>query len=216
MHFLRPNSKKKKANKYLKMFQETWHHNFRVNLQAEVTHGTWVFWPSQSNASIFKQLNLFETISELASENIIGYIYPVSIHQYIQNKFLTYICEVGDPVLSQNLDRRYVVSKAKQGGEMRRNTERCFKKYGIIFFGLMYRFPSISRTAQLPKMCPNYRNPTLTRVEKNKIRKKKGKKKVKKVKKSSEQYAGNTIISQKCIRIITKVLYHKLLHLQSI
>ena len=57
----------------------------------------------------------------------------------------------------------------------------------------------------------------LNEGRKNKIRKKKLKKKVrKKVKKSGKQYAGNTIILQKYIRIITKVLYHKLLHLQSI
>ena len=97
---------------------------------------------------MFKQLHLFETMSELASENINRYIYPVSIHEYVQNKFLTYICEVGDPFLPQNLDRKYVVSKAKddkQEGEMRENTRRIFKKYGIIFFGLMYK--QKSRTA---------------------------------------------------------------------
>ena len=78
-------------------------------------------------------------MSELASENINGYIYPVSIHKYIQNKCLTDIREVGHPFLSQNLDREYVVSKAKQGGKMRENTRRCFENCGIIFFGLMYK-----------------------------------------------------------------------------
>ena len=88
---------------------------------------------------MFKQLHLFEKMSELASENIKRYIYAVSIHEYIQNKFLTYICEVGDAFLSHNLDRKYVISKAKQEGEMRENTRRCFKNYGIILFGLMYK-----------------------------------------------------------------------------
>ena len=88
---------------------------------------------------MFKRLHLFETMSELASENINGYIYSVSIHEYIQNKCLTYICEVGDPILSQNLDRKYVVSKDKQGGEMRENTRRCFKNCAITFFGSMYK-----------------------------------------------------------------------------
>ena len=118
-------------------------------MQAEVTHGTWVFWPSQSNASMFKQLHLFKAMSELASDNINGYIYPVSIHKYIQNKCLTYICEVGDPFLSQNLHRKYVISKAKQGGEMRENTRRCFKNYCIIFFGSTYKQKSCMAQSML-------------------------------------------------------------------
>ena len=86
---------------------------------------------------------------ELASENINGYIYPVSIHDYIQNKCLTYICEVGDPFLSQNLHRKYVISKAKQGGEMRENTRRCFKNYCIIFFGSTYKQKSCMAQSML-------------------------------------------------------------------
>ena len=63
---------------------------------------------------MFKQLYLFELIHELASENIYSYFCIVPIHEYIQNKFLTCSCEVGDPILSQNIDRKYVVPKAKQ------------------------------------------------------------------------------------------------------
>ena len=53
---------------------------------------------------MFEQLHLFEITSELASENINAYISPVPIHEYIQNKFLTCTREVGDPILSQNID----------------------------------------------------------------------------------------------------------------
>ena len=72
--------------------------------------------------SMFKQLYLSEIISELASKNISDYIYPVPIHEYIQNKFLTCIRKVGDPILSQNIDLEYVVLKAKQGKRMQTNT----------------------------------------------------------------------------------------------
>ena len=106
-------------------------------MQAEVTHGTWVFWPSQSNASMFKQLYLPKSISVLASENVNSYIYPVSIHEYIYIKFLTCTCEVGDPILSQNIDRTFVIPKAKQRKQMRKTTCRFFKNYGIICFGFM-------------------------------------------------------------------------------
>ena len=63
---------------------------------------------------MFKQLYLAEIISELATENIEAYIYPVPIHEYIQNILLTCTREVGDPITSQNIDLKYVVPKAKQ------------------------------------------------------------------------------------------------------
>ena len=66
-----------------------------------------------SRMSMFKQLYLSEKISEFASENIDAYICPVPIHGYIKNKFLTYTREVGDPTLSQNIELKYVVRKAK-------------------------------------------------------------------------------------------------------
>ena len=43
------------------------------------------------------------------------YIFPVSIHENIKNKFLAYTREVGDPTLSTNIDLNYVVPKDKQG-----------------------------------------------------------------------------------------------------
>ena len=43
------------------------------------------------------------------------YIFPVSIHEYIKNKFLTCTREIGDPTLSKNIDLNYVVPKDKQG-----------------------------------------------------------------------------------------------------
>ena len=42
------------------------------------------------------------------------YIFPVSIHEYIKNKFLTCTRETGDPTLSKNIDLNYVVPKDKQ------------------------------------------------------------------------------------------------------
>ena len=64
---------------------------------------------------MFKQLYLSKAISELTSEDINLYISPLTIHNYIQNKFLTCTREVGDPILSQNIDLKYVVPKAKSG-----------------------------------------------------------------------------------------------------
>ena len=64
---------------------------------------------------MFKQLYLSVVISELASENINCYIYPVPTHEYIQNKFPTCTREVEDRVLSQNIDLNYVFPKSKQG-----------------------------------------------------------------------------------------------------
>ena len=64
---------------------------------------------------MFKQLYLSETIPEFASENINAYISPVPIHGYIKNKFPACTREVGDPTLSQNIELRYVVPKAKLG-----------------------------------------------------------------------------------------------------
>ena len=63
---------------------------------------------------MFKQLYLSGKISELPSENTNSYISPLPIHEYIQNTFLTCTREVGDPILSQNIDLKYVDPKAKQ------------------------------------------------------------------------------------------------------
>ena len=46
------------------------------------------------------------------------YIFPVSIHEYIKNKFLTCTREIGDPTLSKNIDLKYVVPKDKQRKKM--------------------------------------------------------------------------------------------------
>ena len=62
---------------------------------------------------MFKQLYLSEKISEFASENINAYICPVHIYGYIKNKFLTRTREVGDPIISHNINLKYVVPKAK-------------------------------------------------------------------------------------------------------
>ena len=62
---------------------------------------------------MFEQLYLSDLISELTSEDINLYISPFSIHKYIQNTFLTCTSEVGDPILSQNIDLEYVVPKAE-------------------------------------------------------------------------------------------------------
>ena len=56
-------------------------------------------------------------MSELASKSINAYNFPGPIHKYIKNKFLTSTREVGDPILSHNIDLKYVVSKTKQKGE---------------------------------------------------------------------------------------------------
>ena len=66
---------------------------------------------------MFKQLYLSKVISELTSEDIDLYISPLSIHNYIQNKFLTCTLEVGDLILSQNIDLKYVGPKAKSEKE---------------------------------------------------------------------------------------------------
>ena len=106
-------------------------------MQAEVTFGTWECWSPQSRMSMFKQLYLSGKISELPSESTNSYISPLPIHGYIQNKFLTCTREVGDPILSQNIDLKYVVPKAKQEIKLRTNTWRYLKKLGINFLGFM-------------------------------------------------------------------------------
>ena len=63
---------------------------------------------------MFKQLYLSELLFEFASEHINSYMYPLPIHEYIQNKLLTCSREVADPILSQNIDLKYVVPNAKQ------------------------------------------------------------------------------------------------------
>ena len=63
---------------------------------------------------MFKQLYPSELRFELESENINACISPFPIHEYIQNKFLTSFREVADPILSQNIDIKYVVPNAKQ------------------------------------------------------------------------------------------------------
>ena len=71
---------------------------------------------------MFKQLYLSEKISEFAFENIDDHICPVPIHGYIKNKFLTYTCEVGDPTLSQNIELKYAVPKARLEKKMLTNS----------------------------------------------------------------------------------------------
>ena len=66
---------------------------------------------------MFEQLYLSRNISESATENANAYIFLLPIYEYIQNKFLTCTREVGDPILSQNIDLKYVVPKAKQGNK---------------------------------------------------------------------------------------------------
>ena len=53
------------------------------------------------------------------------YIFPVSMHEYIKHIFLTCTREVGDPVLSQNINLKYVVPKAKQGKTICKQTPEC-------------------------------------------------------------------------------------------
>ena len=77
---------------------------------------------------MFKQLYLSKAISELTSEDINLYISPLTIHNYIQNKFLTCTREVGDPILSQNIDLKYVVPKAKSGKKMQKKTLTMFQE----------------------------------------------------------------------------------------
>ena len=63
---------------------------------------------------MFKQPYLSELLFEFASDHINAYIYPLPIHEYIQNKFLTCSREVAAPILSQNIDLNYVVPNAKK------------------------------------------------------------------------------------------------------
>ena len=50
MKFQKAKQKNKKAKRYLKMLKKPWDCLFRVNVQAEVTHGTWVCWLPQSRS----------------------------------------------------------------------------------------------------------------------------------------------------------------------
>ena len=63
---------------------------------------------------MFKQLYLSETLFEITSEYIHAYISQLSIIEYIQNKFPTCSRVVADPILSWNIDLKYVVPNAKQ------------------------------------------------------------------------------------------------------
>ena len=62
---------------------------------------------------MFKQLYLSKVLSELVFENMNVYISPMPIDGYIQNKFLACSREVTDPILSQNIDLKYVSASAK-------------------------------------------------------------------------------------------------------
>ena len=62
---------------------------------------------------MFKQLYLSEILSELVSEHINTYIFSLTFHEYVQNKFLTCTREVADPILSQNNDLQYASASAK-------------------------------------------------------------------------------------------------------
>ena len=85
---------------------------------------------------MFKQLYLSGKISELPSENTNSYISPLPIHEYIQNKFLTCTGEVGDPILSQNIDLKYVVPKAKQEKKNANKHLKIFTEQWHQFFGV--------------------------------------------------------------------------------
>ena len=50
------------------------------------------------------------------------------IHKYIKNEFLTCTREVGDPVLSQNIDLTFVVPKAKQRVKKAKRYLKMFSK----------------------------------------------------------------------------------------
>ena len=56
------------------------------------------------------------------------YLFPVSIHEYIKNKFLTCTREIGDPTLSKNIDLKYVVPKDKQGKKISENFLKMLKE----------------------------------------------------------------------------------------
>ena len=51
-----------------------------------------------------------------------AYKFLVPIHKYIENKFLTCTREVGDPILSQNVDLKYEVPKGQIGKKKRKQT----------------------------------------------------------------------------------------------
>ena len=82
-------------------------------MQAEVTHGTLVCWPPKFRASMSQQLYLSEILFELLAYDIKAYTSRLPIHENIHNEFLTCTCEAGDPILSQNINRKYVVPNAK-------------------------------------------------------------------------------------------------------
>ena len=77
---------------------------------------------------MFKQLYPSEKISELPSENTNAYISPLPIHEIIHNTFLTCTREVGDPILSQNIDLKYVVPKAKHEKKIANKHLKIFKE----------------------------------------------------------------------------------------
>ena len=56
------------------------------------------------------------------------YIFPVCIHEYIKNKFLTCTREIGDPTLSKNIDLNYVVPKDKQGKKLAKKYLKMLKE----------------------------------------------------------------------------------------
>ena len=53
-----------------------------------------------------------------SSENLNAYISALPFHEYIQNLFMTCTGEVGDPVLSQNMEPPYVLPKSEQEKEL--------------------------------------------------------------------------------------------------
>ena len=61
----------------------------QIHTQTELIDGTWICWPPQSRASMFKQLHLFKVISELTSEDINVYVFPLSILYYIYSKYIS-------------------------------------------------------------------------------------------------------------------------------
>ena len=136
-----PSSTKKKGAKiFLKIFKEQWKPNARVNARPQVTRVTCVYCPPQFRARVFEWLYLSELSSEIIYNKCFVFKSLLSIRGYIQNLFLTCTREVGDPILSQNIDLKYVDPKAKQKEKkMQMNTWRCFKNHGIVLFGLMCR-----------------------------------------------------------------------------
>ena len=58
------------------------------------------------------------------------------IHKYIKNEFLICTREVGDPILSQNIDLKYVVPKTKQkGGKSEKIPEDILNTMGSLISG---------------------------------------------------------------------------------